>query len=289
MADPSLAASAVAADPMIPTPYRVLARRWHNDDTATLSLAPVDVALPPPRPGQFFMLWAPGVGEVPISIGGRADGGVIEETVRVVGAVSRALAEAPEGAVLGVRGPYGRPWDLDATRGHDVVVVAGGMGLVPLRPAILELLDRLDAGRDEGARRLSVVVGARTPTDLLLQDELAVWGDRADVTVLTTVDRADRSWHGHVGVVTEVLDQLDTEPTTATALVCGPEIMMRFTAQALEAMGMPRTAIQLSLERNMKCAIGHCGHCQLGDAFVCLDGPVVTADRALPLMRVRER
>ncbi len=281
------------ADPMVPVPYRVVARRWDNDDTATLSLAPVGTGLPAPRPGQFFMLWAPGVGEVPISLGGLGAGGVLDESVRVVGAVSKALAEAPEGAVLGVRGPYGRPWDIDATRGRDVVVVAGGMGLVPLRPAVLALLDRLDAGAGAaagmGARRLSIVVGARTPADLLDQAELAAWGERPDVEVLLTVDRADRSWHGHVGVVTEVLDQLDTEPATAAALVCGPEIMMRFTAQALEAMGMPRAAIQLSLERNMKCAIGHCGHCQLGGAFVCLDGPVVTADRALPLLRVRER
>lgn len=279
----------VVADPMVPVPYRVVARRWESEDTATLSLAPEGAALPPARPGQFFMLWVPGVGEVPISLGGVGGGGVIDETVRVVGAVSRALADAPEGAVLGVRGPYGRPWDLDVTEGRDVVVVAGGMGLVPLKPAVLELLARLDAGADRGARRVAVVVGARTPGDLLLQDDLAAWGARPDVQVLTTVDRADRSWHGHVGVVTEVLDLLDTEPATAAALVCGPEIMMRFTAQALEAMGMPRSAIQLSLERNMKCAIGHCGHCQLGGTFVCLDGPVVTADRALPLMRVRER
>lgn len=279
----------VVADPMVPVPYRVVARRWESEDTATLSLAPEGAALPPARPGQFFMLWVPGVGEVPISLGGVGGGGVIDETVRVVGAVSRALADAPEGAVLGVRGPYGRPWDLDVTEGRDVVVVAGGMGIVPLKPAVLELLARLDAGADRGARRVAVVVGARTPGDLLLQDDLAAWGARPDVQVLTTVDRADRSWHGHVGVVTEVLDLLDTEPATAAALVCGPEIMMRFTAQALEAMGMPRSAIQLSLERNMKCAIGHCGHCQLGGTFVCLDGPVVTADRALPLMRVRER
>lgn len=279
----------VVADPMVPVPYRVVARRWESEDTATLSLAPEGAALPPARPGQFFMLWVPGVGEVPISLGGVGGGGVIDETVRVVGAVSRALADAPEGAVLGVRGPYGRPWDLDVTEGRDVVVVAGGMGLVPLKPAVLELLARLDAGADRGARRVAVVVGARTPGDLLLQDDLAAWGARPDVQVLTTVDRADRSWHGHVGVVTEVLDLLDTEPATAAALVCGPEIMMRFTAQALEAMGMPRSAIQLSLERNMKCAIGHCGHCQLDGTFVCLDGPVVTADRALPLMRVRER
>lgn len=284
MSDPAVV---LAADPMVPVPYRVVARRWEGQDTATISLAPVDHALPAARPGQFFMLWAPGVGEVPISLGGLGADGAIDETVRVVGAVSRALATAPEGAVLGVRGPYGRPWDLDVVDRGDVVVVAGGVGLVPLRPAVTDLLARLDAG--DGSRRLSVVVGARTPSDLLLQDELAGWGARPDVQVLTTVDRADRSWHGHVGVVTEVLDQLDTEPATASALVCGPEIMMRFTAQALEAMGMHRSAIQLSLERNMKCAIGHCGHCQLGGSFVCLDGPVVTADRALPLMRVRER
>lgn len=281
-ADPSGAAVA-SADMMHPVPYEVIGRREDSADTVTLTLAPVEAPLPRPRPGQFFMLWAFGVGEVPISLGGLAEGGVIDETIRVVGAVSRALAGAAVGDQLGVRGPFGSPWDLGTAVGGDVVVVAGGMGLVPLRPAVLDVLDRADE-----FGRVAVVVGARTPGDLLFQDQLERWAERG-VQVVTTVDHADRTWRGHVGVVTEVLDRVDADPSRAAALVCGPEVMMRFTAQALDGLGFPLSSVQLSLERNMKCAIGHCGHCQLGGSFVCLDGPVIPADRAAPLLRIRER
>jgi NAD(P)H-flavin reductase len=161
--------------------------------------------------------------------------------------------------------------------------VAGGVGLVPLRPSVVEAIAR--AGEFE---TIAVVVGARTPADLLFVDTLDAWGS-AGVQVITTVDRGDRAWHGHIGVVTEVLDLVECAPARTSALVCGPEVMMRFTAQALEGMGVPLSDVQLSLERNMKCAVGHCGHCQIGGSFVCLDGPVVTADRATPLLRVRER
>lgn len=279
-----VAAEAGGVDAMVPTPYEVVGHRWDGPDTATLRLAPRGPALPPARPGQFFMLWAFGVGEVPISLGGFGEDDVIEETVRAVGAVSRALVGTRPGDVIGVRGPFGSAWELDGARGGDVVMVAGGVGLVPLRPAVLEALDRID-----DFRRVAVVVGARTPDDLLFRDQLDEWAARPGVQVVTTVDHGDRAWHGHVGVVTEVLDRVDLDPASTVALVCGPEIMMRFTTQALEGLGVPPSAVQVSLERNMKCAIGHCGHCQLGGSFVCLDGPVIGADRAAPLLRVRER
>lgn len=275
--------SPAAPDPMVPVPYTVVARREDSADTVTLTLAPTAGALAEPRPGQFFMLWAPGVGEVPISLGGFGAGGTLDETIRVVGAVSRALAGRQVGDTVGVRGPYGSAWDLETAAGRHVLFVAGGMGLVPLGPAIAEAVAR--AGDFLG---LAVVVGARTPGDLLFTDLLDRWA-AAGVQVVTTVDRADRGWHGHIGVVTEVLDQVDLDPAKTSALVCGPEIMMRFTAQALEGMGVALGDVQLSLERNMKCAVGHCGHCQLGGSFVCLDGPVVTADRVAPVLRVRER
>lgn len=278
------AGSAVSgSDPMVPVPYRVMARREDGTDTVTLTLAPASAALPAARPGQFFMLWAPGVGEVPISLGGLGPEGTIEETIRVVGAVSRALAGAEVAATIGVRGPFGTAWDLDAAVGRHLLFVAGGVGLVPLQPSVVEAIAR--AGEFE---TIAVVVGARTPADLLFVDTLDAWAS-AGVQVITTVDRGDRAWHGHIGVVTEVLDLVECAPARTSALVCGPEVMMRFTAQALEGMGVPLSDVQLSLERNMKCAVGHCGHCQIGGSFVCLDGPVVTADRATPLLRVRER
>ena len=271
-------------DAMRPRRYRVAARREDSVDTATLTLAPIDEVLPDALPGQFFMLWAFGIGEVPISLGGRLSGGRIEETIRAVGPVTNALVAASEDAVVGVRGPFGTAWDVDVARGGDLLVVAGGMGLVPLRPALQAALDQ----RHE-FRRMSIVVGARTPGDLLFRDELDAWAQVPGVQVVLTVDHADRSWPGPVGVVTEVLDRVETEPGETVALVCGPEVMMRFTVQALLGLGVAPQSIQLSLERNMKCAIGHCGHCQLGGNFVCLDGPVFDHEAAAPLLRTRER
>lgn len=270
--------------PMLPHRYRVVGRRQDGADTVTLTLAPVDAALPEARPGQFFMLWAFGVGEVPISLGMNAADGTIEETIRAVGAVTEALVATPVDGVVGVRGPFGNAWDLAGAGGGDLLFVAGGVGLVPLRPAVLEAL--ADPGR---FRRVAIVVGARTPGDLLFQDELAEWGRRPHVQVVATVDHADRSWHGAVGVVTEVLDRVDMEPSEAVALVCGPEVMMRFTAQALIGLGVHPRSVQVSLERNMKCAVGHCGHCQLGGSFVCLDGPVFDHENAAPLLRTSAR
>ncbi len=278
------AAREAAPDVMHPVAYDVIGRRELGADTATLTLAPAGPALAPPRPGQFYMLWVFGVGEVPISLGGIGDDGVIEETVRAVGAVSRALVGASVGDQIGVRGPYGSAWDLESAEGGDLLVVAGGVGLVPLRPALSEAVARHDR-----FRRIALVVGARTPADLLFRDQLDTWAEHDEVQVVTTVDHADRTWHGHVGVVTEVLDRVALDPAATVALVCGPEVMMRFTAQALDRLGVPAGAVQLSLERNMKCAVGHCGHCQLGGTFVCLDGPVVTAEAAAPLLRTRER
>ena len=282
MADP--VAVTLDADPMVPVPYEVVARRALSDDTTSLTLAPAGPRLADARPGQFFMLWAPGVGEIPISLGVAGPGGQVEESIRAVGAVSRALSATPVGGRIGLRGPFGTSWDLDAAVGRHLLLVAGGVGLVPLRPAVLDAVERASDFRGIG-----VVVGARTPGDLLFQDELTDWGERPGVQVVTTVDHADRAWHGHVGVVTEMLDLVDLDPARTTAMVCGPEVMMRFVAQALDGRGVPLADVQLSLERNMKCAIGHCGHCQIGGGFVCLDGPVVAADRALPLLQVRER
>lgn len=280
----AVAAPEAVPDVMHPVAYEVIGRQEVGADTVTLTLAPAGAALAPARPGQFFMLWVFGVGEVPISLGGVGDDGVIEETVRAVGAVSRALVGASVGDQIGVRGPYGSAWELERAEGGDLLVVAGGVGLVPVRPALVEAIAH--QGR---FRRIALVVGARTPGDLLFRDQLEAWAALDGVQVVTTVDHADRSWHGHVGVVTEVLDRVALDPATTVALVCGPEAMMRFTAQALERLGLAAGAVQLSLERNMKCAVGHCGHCQLGGTFVCLDGPVVTAEAAAPLLRTRER
>ena len=235
-------------------------------------------------PGQFNMLYVHGVGEVPISIAG--DPGEPERlvhTVRAVGTVTRAMERLRRGDELGVRGPYGSAWPLERARGGDVVFVAGGLGLAPLRPAILHALEHRD-----DYDRVVVLYGARTPEDMLFRRELERWRGRFDTTVRATVDRASRQWRGPVGVVPRLIEDEDFDPETTTAMVCGPEVMMRFAARALVARGVPKERIHLSMERSMKCGVALCGHCQWGPGFVCKDGPVYPFDRAEALLSVRE-
>jgi len=263
-----------------PVPYRVADRRVETADTVTLELAGEDGPLPAFRPGQFAMLTAYGIGEVPISLSGGGCGGRLVHTLRSVGAVTAALHAAAPGQVIGVRGPFGSIWDVDAARGHDVVIVAGGIGLAPLRPVVEAVLAR----RDEFGR-VSVLVGARTPGDLLYPADLRRWQHSADVRVI--VDRPADGWTGNVGLVTTLIPQAGADPG-AVAFVCGPEVMMRFVARALAGRGLPDRRMWLSLERNMHCGIGHCGHCQLGPLLLCRDGPVFRYDTVEPLLRVRE-
>jgi len=275
--------SAERAGPMMPIPYRVVSRAPETADTWTLLLEPLGRHVVP-TPGQFNMLYAFGVGEVPISTSAAPDpGGALVHTIRAVGAVSGALVRTEPGTVIGVRGPYGTTWPLDEARDHDLVIVAGGIGLAPLRPAIYHAL----AHRDEFAS-VCVLVGARTPADLLFLRELEDWRGRFDVDLDITVDNAGEDWRGRVGVVTQLVPWAPFDPATAVAFVCGPEVMMTFTARALLARGMAKEQIFISMERNMQCGLGHCGHCQLGPVLICRDGPVFRYDEMERLMEVHE-
>jgi NAD(P)H-flavin reductase len=267
---------------MTPVPYRVRSRVQETHDTWTLELDPLDDAVAP-RAGQFDMLYAYGVGEVPISTSGDQEDGALTHTIRAVGPVTRALCALDEGEVVGVRGPFGNEWPVADAAGGDLVVVAGGIGLAPLRPAIRYALDRRD---EYGA--VSVLLGARTPDDLLFREEVEAWRSRLDAEVDVTVDAAAAGWHGRVGLVTELVPGAVFDAASATALVCGPEIMMTFVVRALVDRGLPVERIWLSMERNMRCGVGHCGHCQLGPVLICRDGPVFRADAMIPLMEVRE-
>jgi NAD(P)H-flavin reductase len=261
----------------------VVTVRRDTHDTVTVDLDAEDGRGLPFAPGQFTMLQAFGVGEVPISISGdprRPDR--LTHTIRDVGGVTRALCGVAPGDVLGVRGPYGRGWDVSTVVGGDLVLVAGGIGLAPLRPAVLEVLA---SPQDYG--RVSLVYGARTQRDVLFEDELARWA-RAGIDVSVTVDRAATSWTGHVGLVTELIPGLGFDPTTTHALVCGPEVMMRYVAETLVDCGVPPGRVRLSMERNMRCGIGLCGHCQLREYFVCVDGPVFGLDQLRPHLGHRE-
>jgi len=268
---------------MTPVPYRVRTRSQETSDTWTLELDPLGEAVAP-SPGQFDMLYALGVGEVPISTSAVHLGdGSLTHTVRAVGHVSRALCALEPGEVVGIRGPYGNEWPLAGAVGGDLVVVAGGIGLAPLRPAIRHaLVHRAEYGA------VPILLGARTPSDLLFRSEVEEWRARLDVEVDVIVDAAAPGWHGRVGLVTELIPQAVFDPDKTTALVCGPEVMMVFVVRALAERGVPSQQIWISMERNMRCGVGHCGHCQLGPTLICRDGPVYRADAMTRLMEVRE-
>ncbi|MEW6278272.1 MAG: FAD/NAD(P)-binding protein [Candidatus Eremiobacterota bacterium] len=272
-------------DPLLPRLFRVRRRRAELADTFTLDLEPADGGEPLHfQPGQFTMLYRFGVGEVPISISGDPrKSATLVHTIRSVGAVTRSLEKLRRGDLVGVRGPYGTPWPVEPAVGSDLVVVAGGIGLAPLRPALYHFLrHRQKYGR------FTLIYGARTPDDLLYRSELESWRSRLDCDVLVTVDRADSSWRGHVGVVTTLIPRAEFDPSRTVALTCGPEIMMRFVASGLEQRGVPRSQVYVSLERNMKCAVGTCGHCQLGPVLICRDGPVFPYDRMARWIATRE-
>lgn len=234
------------------------------------------------QPGQFNMLYLPGVGEAAISLSGAAtEPDLWRHTVRVAGRVTYSLLHYQIGDTLGVRGPFGQGWPIEEWCGEDVILVAGGIGLAPLRPVIYELLRR----RAEFGR-ITLIYGARTPDTLLYPTEYAAW-ERGGIAVQTTVDRAAPEWSGRLGVVTLLLDRMLLQrPARTHVAMCGPEVMMRYTAISARKRGIPDAHQWVSLERNMQCAAGLCGHCQLGPLFVCKDGPVFRLDRVRPLLAV---
>jgi NAD(P)H-flavin reductase len=262
---------------------------WRVADTRSDAPGVVTLDLTPGHPfaflpGQFNMMYQPGVGEVPISISGNpADTGHILHTIRDVGPVTRALCALQPGQRVGVRGPYGTSWPLAAAEGGDLVIVAGGIGLPPLRPALYLALDQR-----ERFGRVVLLYGARTPSDLLFTDELSAWRARFDLDVYVTVDAAARDWRGDVGVVPDLVKRAPFDPPNTTAFVVGPEIMMRFTVRTLRAAGVTEDRMYLSMERNMHCAVGMCGHCQFGPFLVCRDGPVFSYRQLARWLSIRE-
>ncbi len=277
------------ADPWLQQPARIHRVIQELPGVTTYELVPENAAHAPAggrtwpfQPGQFNMLYLPGIGESAISISGDpAQTTVIPHTVRQAGNVTGSLAKLREGDVLGLRGPFGSSWPLDRCSGRDVVLVAGGIGLAPLRPAIRQLLgNRAEFGE------LTLIVGAREPQLLLYPGEYDAWR-AAGMNVLTTVDRADDSWRGSVGVVTSVLDRLWLRDHSRTfVFTCGPEVMMWYVMRTAAARGIPQGQLYLSLERNMNCAVAFCGHCQFGPYFLCREGPVLSFNRVQQLLPI---
>jgi NAD(P)H-flavin reductase len=272
-------------DPMVPRPAGIRRVIWETDDTFTLMLdLGADSGDFSFRPGQFNMLYSFGVGEAAISISSDpSKPRALTHTIHRVGTVTAALAQKKRGDVIGLRGPFGSCWPLDAARGKDVCVVAGGIGLAPLRPLLYSLFRER-----ESFERIILLYGARSPIDLLYRVELEQWANRNRAEVLVTVDRSDTFWKGHIGVVTNLFSYVKLDARATVAYVCGPETMMKFTLDELDRRGLPHEQVYVSMERNMKCAVGFCGHCQYGPNFICKDGPVFPLPRVRHLLDKRE-
>jgi len=275
----------IASDPMATHQYRVQKVKKETRDTYVLELEPtVSKDVISFLPGQFNMLYSFGVGEVPISISGDpATPQRLVHTVRMLGAITKSICNLKKGNTLGIRGPFGSHWPVDEAKGNDVIIVAGGIGLAPLRPAIYYIL----ANRE---RYGSVILlyGARSPFELLFIKELEQWKGRFDMQVDVTVDSAPSGWRGNVALVTALIPKAPFDPYHTMAFVCGPEIMMRFTLLELFKRGLADKDIYVSMERNMKCGLGHCGHCQFGPYFICKDGPVFRYDKVKEFFEKRE-
>jgi NAD(P)H-flavin reductase len=269
--------SAVGVDPWRLFPARVVRRREEIEAVFT-----IDIELTDERarrdfrflPGQFNMLYVHGVGECPISIASSpAEPAIQTHTIRIVGDVTGALARLRPGDALGLRGPFGSHWPIERARGRNLIMVAGGIGLPPLRPAIHAV------AADRGAyERVTLIYGAKMPSALLYTDEFDAWRE-AGIEVAVTVDRADEGWTGNRGVVTSMLEKLRLRGPGNVVLLCGPEIMMQYGVGVCRNARLPEENVFVSIERNMMCAIGFCGHCQLGPDFVCKDGPVLPYSR----------
>ncbi len=232
-------------------------------------------------PGQFNMVSIFGVGEAPFSITSDPEAeGIFEHTIRMVGSVTNAIFKLREGDIVGVRGPFGKGWPLDEAKGKDLLIVAGGIGIAPLRPVIYYTIKH----RDE-FNKVEVLYGARTPGDLLYVDEYDRWTQAKNFRLLLTVDAVPKGvkWDHRVGVVTKLFEDMETKPDNSIVFICGPEIMMKFAVKGLLERGFNKRQIYLSMERRMKCGVGKCGHCQIGSKYVCKDGPVFSYDEVEPL------
>jgi NAD(P)H-flavin reductase len=282
----SMSLDALSVNPWIAHAARIVAIQQEIRDTATYELAFVDRKIGVNfcfLPGQFNMLYLPGFGESAISISSdprQVDS--LSHTVRVAGNVTRALSRQRVGGQILLRGPFGSAWPMAECVGVDVVIACGGIGLAPLRPAIYHIIQhRNDYGE------VYLLYGARTPDNLLYRGEFDEWR-AAGIDVKSTVDSGDTSWQGHIGVVPMLFDELKFDADHARVLTCGPEIMMRFVAFESLSRGVSARNIYISLERNMQCALGFCGHCQLGPAFVCKDGPIFSYERMEPYFNLED-
>lgn len=264
-----------------PLVYQVKSNRQETQDIFTLTLEKpghvVDFL-----PGQFSMLYLPGFGEIPISISSNPqEKNSLSYTIRAIGNVTAAMQKLKEGDEIGVRGPFGSSWPLSQT-GCDVLILGGGVGLAPLRPALYQLV----ANRNK-FQKVTLLYGSRSPDDIMYRDELEVWKEQG-IDIQVSVDRSDERWSGHVGVVTAMIHKHIFRPQNTLVFLCGPEIMIKFAIHELLGAQVNEENIYVSLERNMKCATGFCGHCLYGRYFLCKDGPIFPYEKIQDLFPIKE-
>lgn len=270
----------MSSNPLLPQEAKIEKIKWETYDTFTFRVSFADPELKASyrySPGQFNMVSLFGLGEAPISISSESyRTGSFDHTIRAVGSVTKFFSRMKEGQEIGIRGPYGSAWPVEEAKGKNVLVVAGGIGLAPLRPFLMQVF------HDRSAyRHFQILYGARTPGDMLYTDEFPEWHKQPDTTFLLSVDAVPEGekWEHQVGVVTTLFDRLDVPTLNTVVLTCGPEIMMKFVVLGLLKRGFAQKQIYLSLERRMKCGVALCGHCQLGHRYVCKDGPVFSYDQ----------
>lgn len=268
-------------DPLIPEPFRILENKRESQDVFTLALEPIHQRDFSFLPGQYNMVHAFGIGASAISISASSQEKKILHTIRTVGSVTNNLQKLAKNDIVGIRGPFGTPWPMEKLKGKYILLLAGGIGLAPLRSLIKTLLSHPKDYQD-----ITLIYGARSPSDLIYQAELSAW--RKALHVLLTVDHADKDWEHDVGVVPQFIPLVVKDPKNTVVLMCGPEVMMRFCLFALREAEITFNNIYLSMERNMQCAIGHCGHCQWGPFFICKDGPIMNFKEIEPFFYKNE-
>lgn len=258
------------SNPYQPIPAKILEVIEETPNIRTFVLKPEQEI--PFLAGQFVELTIPGFGEAPFTpSSSQFERETLEMTIMRVGRATGALFQKKAGDVLGIRGPYGKPYPLDEFAGRDIYIVGGGVGLAPLRALFLALVHELHK-----YRRVYLRYGARTPNDIVYKRHIPEWRKIKGVDIELSVDTGDESWVGKVGVVTCLMDEIPCDVKKSVAVVCGPPIMMKFVTMKLLEAGFPGASIYLSMEKNMSCGLGQCGHCRLGRFFTCKDGPVLT-------------
>lgn len=265
---------------LLPKIYEVKKNIQETNDIFTLVLSKQKEEKPF-LPGQFNMLYLFGVGEAAISISGNSDDQELTHTIRSVGYVTKGMQKLQAGDPIGVRGPFGSNWPLNKKVGN-VLIVAGGVGLAPLRPALLHLASHRDQ-----YKKITLLYGARTPEDILYKNELEGW-EKLGFNIKISVDVANVYWKGMVGVVTALIEKNVQSPKDTLAFLCGPEIMLKFAIHELQRAQVEQQNIYLAMERNMQCAVGFCGHCQYGPYFLCKDGPIFSYEQVQNFLTIQE-